>query len=180
MDSDRVGVGRLIAESADLYGVDSMNVLFLTPLPGTRLWRQLKAEGRIAKDAFPEDWKYYTLNYPVARYKYLTVDQVIDEMNECNSTFYSRWSILRRLGRNVAAGRTPLFTVVTNFTARRNSRLFAEVYAAEWRTNSTSGGIGSVAEPSRDLVDLWETAARQLRQLATVLRMRMAWFFRQS
>lgn len=180
LDSDRVGVGRLIAESADLYGVDSMNVLFLTPLPGTRLWRQLQAEGRIAKDAFPEDWKYYTLNYPVARYKYLSVDQVIDEMNECNSTFYSRSNILRRLGRNVAAGRTPLFTIVTNFTARRNSRLFAEVYASGWRTSAISGGIEPAGETRGDLVDLWEAAARQLRQLAMVLRLRIAWFFRQS
>ena len=48
LDTDRPGVGRLIAEAADRYGVDNMNVLFLTPLPGTRLWKQLAAEGRIA------------------------------------------------------------------------------------------------------------------------------------
>ena len=89
LESDHPGVGRLIAEAADRYGVDSMNVLFLTPLPGTRLWKQLRAENRIAMDAFPDDWKYYTLNYPVARYKYLNRDQVVREMNECNSTFYS-------------------------------------------------------------------------------------------
>ena len=65
-------MGRLIAEAAGRYGVDNMNVLFLTPLPGTRLWEQVSAEGRIALNDFPEDWKYYTLNYPVARYKYLS------------------------------------------------------------------------------------------------------------
>ena len=35
LDSDRPGVGRLIADAAVRYGIDNMNVLFLTPLPGT-------------------------------------------------------------------------------------------------------------------------------------------------
>ncbi len=107
LDSDRPGVGRLIADEASRYGVDNMNVLFLTPLPGTRLWKQLKAEGRIGMDDFPEDWKYYTLNYPVARYKYLSAEQIVREMTECNGTFYSAANILSRLGRNLLAGRNP-------------------------------------------------------------------------
>ena len=133
LDSDRPGVGRLIAEAAGRYGVDNMNVLFLTPLPGTRLWKQLQAEGRIAMNAFPEDWKYYTLNYPVARYKYLSLDQIVHEMNECNGTFYSASNILARLGRNLLAGRNPLFSLVSNLTSRRNSRRFARVYEALWQ-----------------------------------------------
>jgi ABC-type lipoprotein export system ATPase subunit len=35
-----------------IAGVDNLNVLFLTPLPGTRLWDQMKSEDRIALDAF--------------------------------------------------------------------------------------------------------------------------------
>ena len=63
---------RRIAEAASRYGVDNLNALFLTPLPGTRLWDQMKSEDRIALDAFPEDWKYYTLTFPVARYKHFS------------------------------------------------------------------------------------------------------------
>jgi radical SAM superfamily enzyme YgiQ (UPF0313 family) len=58
--------------------------LFLTPLPGTRLWDQMKSEGRIALDRFPEDWKYYTLTFPVARYKHLSQGGIIEEMMFCN------------------------------------------------------------------------------------------------
>ena len=47
-------------------------------------------EGRIALDAFPEDWKYYTLTFPVARYKHLSLDEAIEEMMSCNRNFYSR------------------------------------------------------------------------------------------
>ena len=53
LDSDRPGVGRLIAEAAGRYGVDNMNVLFLTPLPGTRLWKQLRGGGTDRHERLP-------------------------------------------------------------------------------------------------------------------------------
>ncbi len=84
LDVDEPGIGKRIAEAASQYGVDNLNALFLTPLPGTRLWDQMKAEDRIALDAFPEDWKYYTLTFPVARYKHLSLDAIIEEMISCN------------------------------------------------------------------------------------------------
>jgi hypothetical protein len=43
----------------------------------------MKSEDRIALDAFPEDWKYYTLTFPVARYKHLSLDGIIEEMIFC-------------------------------------------------------------------------------------------------
>ncbi len=169
LDSDRPGVGKLIAEEADRYGVDNINVLFLTPLPGTRLWKQMEAEGRITMHDFPADWSYYTLNYPVAHYKYLDMDQIIREMSECNGAFYSVANILERLGRNVLAGRNPLLGLVSNLTSRRNSRRFAQIYEASWLT-------GEAAEE----VDLWESVAQRMRHAGVVLRQPAAWFFRQS
>ena len=180
LDSDRPGVGRLIAEAADRYGVDSMNVLFLTPLPGTRLWKELTAEGRIAMHSFPEDWKYYTLNYPVAHYKHLSRDQIIREMNECNSTFYSTAGIFRRLGRGLLNGRNPLLSAVCNFTGRRNSMLFAKVYEALWQTEERGHGVELQPKLRLDPVDMWETSVECLRRLVAALKMQAAWFFRQS
>lgn len=179
LDSDRPGVGRLIADAAGRYGVDNMNVLFLTPLPGTRLWGQLREQGRIAMDAFPEDWKYYTLTYPVARYKYLTRGQIIREMNECNSTFYSTASILARLGHNLLIGRNPLFTMVSNLTSRRNSTLFAAVYEGLWHSGATADGLELSQTSGLNLADVWETWAQRFRQVAVALKLRVAWLFRQ-
>jgi radical SAM superfamily enzyme YgiQ (UPF0313 family) len=84
LDPDEPGIGARIAEIAGHYGVDHLNVLFLTPLPGTRLWDQMKSQDRIPLDTFPQDWKYYTLTYPVARYKHLSLDDIIQEMVSCN------------------------------------------------------------------------------------------------
>jgi len=159
LDSDRHGVGRLIAEAAGGYGIDHMNVLFLTPLPGTRLWKQLQAEGRIGMNDFPEDWKYYTLTYPVARYKYLTLNEIVGEMNECNSTFYSTRNILTRLAGNVVSGRNPLFSLISNLTSRNNSKSFAEVYETLWpSTAKPVDEIGLPAGRPLDLIDRLDSA----------------------
>jgi len=129
LDVDKPDIGIRIAEVASQYGVDSLNLLFLTPLPGTRLWDQMKADGRIALDTFPEDWKYYTLTYPVARYKHLSLDAVVKEMISCNRDFYSMPRVLRRLCSNVCHRRAPLISFVSNLSYRRNSLLDRKAYA---------------------------------------------------
>jgi len=129
LDIDEPGIGRRIADVASQYGVDNLNLLFLTPLPGTRLWDRMKADGRIALDAFPEDWTYYTLTYPVARYRHLSLDGVIQEITSCNRTFFSLPRVLRRLCSNVWHRRAPLISLVGNLSYRRNSRLDCRAYA---------------------------------------------------
>jgi radical SAM superfamily enzyme YgiQ (UPF0313 family) len=128
LDVDKPGIGKRIAEAASQYGVDSLNALFLTPLPGTRLWDQMKAEGRIALDTFPEDWKYYTLTFPVARYKHLSLNAIRAEMLSCDRTFYSMPGILRRIWGNLWGRRQPLMSLVGNLSFRKNSQLSCKAY----------------------------------------------------
>jgi radical SAM superfamily enzyme YgiQ (UPF0313 family) len=114
---------------AGQYGADYLNVLFLTPLPGTRLWDQMKSEGRIALDAFPEDWKYYTLTFPVARYKHLSLVRIIEEMISCDRDFYSMRRIVRRVWSNLWQHRNPLISMVGNLSYRSNLWLNCRAYA---------------------------------------------------
>jgi radical SAM superfamily enzyme YgiQ (UPF0313 family) len=129
LDIDEAGIGKRIAEVARQYGMDNVNVLFLTPLPGTRLWDQMKSQDRIALNTFPEDWKYYTLTFPVARYKHLSVDSTIEEMISCERDFYSMPHILRRALGNLWHRRQPLISLVSNLSYRRNLRLNIKAYA---------------------------------------------------
>jgi hypothetical protein len=103
--------------------------LFLTPLPGTRLWDQMKSQDRIALDTFPQDWKYYTLTFPVARYKQLSLDSVIEEMISCDRDFYSMPRILHRALGNLWHRRHPLISLVSNLSYRSNLRLSGKAYA---------------------------------------------------
>jgi radical SAM superfamily enzyme YgiQ (UPF0313 family) len=129
LDMDEPGIGKRIAEVASQYGVDNLNALFLTPLPGTRLWDQMKSEDRIALNTFPEDWKYYTLTFPVARYKNLSLDGIIDEMISCDRDFYSMPRILRRVWNSLWQRRKPLISLVGNFSYRNNLRLNRGTYS---------------------------------------------------
>ncbi|MHC4934214.1 MAG: B12-binding domain-containing radical SAM protein [Planctomycetota bacterium] len=147
LDIDEPGIGTRIADVAGQYGVDSLNVLFLTPLPGTRLWDKMEAEGRIALDAFPEDWRYYTLAFPVARYPHLSLDECIDEMVRCNRQFYSVRNILGRIWGSLWRWRSPFLTLVANFSYRRNLRLDCRAYADFGRAHAHRYAQGKTAPP---------------------------------
>jgi radical SAM superfamily enzyme YgiQ (UPF0313 family) len=123
LDVDKPGIGKRIAEVADRYGIDNLNALFLTPLPGTRLWDKMKSEGRIPLDTFPEDWKYYTLTFPVARYKHLSLNDIIQEMRICNHTFYSMPRILRRVWSSMWRRCKPILSLVGSLSYRNNIRM---------------------------------------------------------
>lgn len=97
LDVDERGIGQKIADTATHYGFYILNTLFLTPLPGTQLWEKMEAEGRIVVNAFPEDWKYYTLGFPVMNYKHLSWDEIRSEMNSCYRIYYTNMHILRRI-----------------------------------------------------------------------------------
>jgi radical SAM superfamily enzyme YgiQ (UPF0313 family) len=128
LDTDEPGIGRQIAKAANLYGVDILNALFLTPLPGTRLWDQMKGQDRIAANDFPADWRYYTLGFPTARYQNFSWKAIVGEMNNCDQQFYSIWGILRRFANNVVRRRRPLLSLVSNLSYRNNARLSRRSY----------------------------------------------------
>jgi radical SAM superfamily enzyme YgiQ (UPF0313 family) len=127
LDVDRPGIGLQIANTANQYGLDLLNVLFLTPLPGTDLWKKLEEEKRITAERFPGDWKYYTLALPVANYRHLDRDEIIDEMDDCVREFYSLRGILRRVGRTLWTKRPSFLILAGNLSYRNNGPLSRNV-----------------------------------------------------
>ncbi|MBN1346267.1 MAG: B12-binding domain-containing radical SAM protein [Phycisphaerae bacterium] len=128
LDTDERGIGRQIADTSSRYGVDILNAMFLTPLPGTRLWKEMESEGRIAANSFPEDWKYYTLLFPVAQYKNLSWADMLREMDECDGTFFSRRRVLRRFWGNLCRMRNPIFGLAMDLSYRNNLPLNRKTY----------------------------------------------------
>ncbi|MBN2445376.1 MAG: B12-binding domain-containing radical SAM protein [Phycisphaerae bacterium] len=122
LDTDTAGIGERIAVTATDYGVDILNTLFLTPLPGTRLWDDMQSQDRIDASTFPEDWRYYTLTFPVARYRRFSRADLAREMEICDGTFYSRRNIFRRFLGSLWHRRQPLIALVANMSFRKNLR----------------------------------------------------------
>jgi radical SAM superfamily enzyme YgiQ (UPF0313 family) len=123
LNTDEPGIGKRIAEAGIRYGVDFLNTLFLTPLPGTRLWDEMEAHGRIAANAFPDDWRYYTLTFPVACYRHFSPEGIVREMETCDGTFYSLRHTLRRLWGNFWRRRRPLMALAGSLSYRGTFRL---------------------------------------------------------
>ena len=140
LDVDGPGIGRRVAETAGRYGVNMLNALFLTPLPGTRLWDQMDAEDRIMLNDLPKDWTHYTLGFPVARYEQLSADDIIEEVDTANRDFYSMPRIVRRVGRDLWHRRQPLRSLVSNLASRGNARLSREAHADFRRDLGARGG----------------------------------------
>jgi radical SAM superfamily enzyme YgiQ (UPF0313 family) len=125
LDVDREGIGQQIADAANRYNVDILNLLFLTPFPGTRLWEKMESKGRIAANSFPEDWKYYTLTFPVAKYNHLSWAEMLSEMSTCYRDYYSPLRILRRVIDVFRRSPNPisaLILIVASISYKRNHR----------------------------------------------------------
>lgn len=128
LDVDEPGIGLRVWEAAKDYGVDILNALFLTPLPGTRLWEQMKLQNRIAANNFPDDWQFYTLGFPTAHYKNFTWSAIVREMVCCERRFYSFRQVLGRVMGSIVRRRQPVLTMVSNLSYCSNVRLERGVY----------------------------------------------------
>lgn len=155
LDTDQPGIGKQIASAAAQYGLDLMSVLFLTPLPGTKLYANLAQAGRIAADHYPDDWQYYTLGYPVARFRNFTWSELIEEMKVCGESFYSYPQIARRVLRIAGRTRSPMRAavgLVMNLTQRSSHRFHHRIYAGhvEASARDGAGGRGDTGGPRNE------------------------------
>ena len=162
LDADQPGIGGRIAAAATQYGIDNLNALFLTPLPGTQLWGKMVAEQRLAVDDFPLDWKYYTLTFPVAHYRHLSLDQVIAEMDQCGRKFYSIPRILGRAGRSLWQRRGLLISLVASLSYRSNLRVDRHAYA-EFKRARGSRHLPPAQPAETDAFPLGEEALQSFR-----------------
>jgi radical SAM superfamily enzyme YgiQ (UPF0313 family) len=69
-------------------GVDAMQGTVLTPLPGTRLFRQMQEEDRLLHTNFPDDWDRYNMTEVVFRPKQMEVSELTQVLRDCGRRMY--------------------------------------------------------------------------------------------
>jgi radical SAM superfamily enzyme YgiQ (UPF0313 family) len=92
-DTDPPEVFERTLAMLDDIGIDVMQASILTPLPGTKLFEQMRH--RIV-DA---DWEHYDYKWAVFEPALMTREELMAGLSWINKRFYSPWRILRRLRR---------------------------------------------------------------------------------
>jgi len=112
LDGDDAGVFARTAAFARRHKLAAAQFSVLTPFPGTAVYEQLEAEGRIQD----RDWSHYTFSNVVFSPRQMTALQLQEGQKETYGRFYSLPSIFERAltGRGNLAGR-----LLTNFSYRR-------------------------------------------------------------
>ncbi len=103
MDSDTPEKLRRRTDYVLSSGVDAVQMSYLTPLPGTRLFKKLREEGRLLYTDFPADWEHYDLSEVVYRPALMTEHEFAATGRECASRIYSRLSIRRKFAKTLHA-----------------------------------------------------------------------------
>ncbi len=77
--------------------LNSASINILTPYPGTKIYQQLKKEGRILS----ENWKYYDTTNVVYQPKNISPEKLAEEYQRVKKEFYSIGSIAKRFLGNI-------------------------------------------------------------------------------
>lgn len=69
--------------------IDIIQITLLTPLPGTALMEQLKQEGRLIYENFPQDWDKYRFSYMVHQPEGVEIETIYNGNNYVKDQIYS-------------------------------------------------------------------------------------------
>ncbi len=124
LDHDRKDVFDNTVEFCIRNGLAAANFYIFTPMPFTKLFDEMKEEGRILH----EDWSRYDANHVVFKPKYMTPEELMEGYLGAYRSFYRTSSIIRRTLRHLP--RWPLQVFAYNMTRKFNYKHFKEV--CEW------------------------------------------------
>ena len=76
-DTDTVDSFKRTAEFIHETGIDGCQFTILTPFPGTRLYDQMRQEGRLLYTDYPRDWARYNAYELVIRPRNMTIHELV-------------------------------------------------------------------------------------------------------
>jgi radical SAM superfamily enzyme YgiQ (UPF0313 family) len=115
-DEDDESIFDSTLETAIALDIDIMNLVLVTPYPGTKLFTKMEQEGRLLH----RDWSRYDGHHVVHRPARLSVEALERGWHRVRSEFYRIGSIARRAWRSGAA---PWIVVPHNLSTRRFVRM---------------------------------------------------------
>lgn len=81
--------------------IDAIQSTIVTPLPGTRMFDRIKAEGRLVYDNFPKDWERYYFMEPVHKPLLMTAEELKESMDEIWMKLYDEKLMQKKMLRTI-------------------------------------------------------------------------------
>ena len=149
LDGDDVFSAQETADFAARIGIDTFQMMIITPAVGTRLNARIKAENRLIS----EDWTLYDGHHAVLRPKLMTPLELQVSTQDALESFYSRRGIARSAVRCIGPNIGSLPQIVARRAGTASRAAVREVRAARReRGGSETSAIAIVfAEIERSL-----------------------------
>lgn len=96
LDGDDAGAFDRVAEFVDAAELCDVQITLLTPFPGTALYRKLRSEGRLLREAFWDECTLFDVTYRPAT---MSADELRSRFCELMSRLYSSEATRRRRAR---------------------------------------------------------------------------------
>ena len=106
-------------------GVDVIQTTILTPLPGTRLFKNLEQKNRLLYNNFPKDWNHFDMTEVVFRPEKMTADELSYQMNKIDGQIHSWSTIIKKAFRTFTHTKTfsaTMFAFGSNINYRNVGR----------------------------------------------------------
>jgi len=121
LDHDKKDVFDNTVDFCIRNGLAAANFYIFTPMPFTKLFDEMKEEGRILH----EDWSRYDANHVVFKPKHMSPEELMEGYLGAYRSFYGTVSILRRTWRHLP--RRPLQVLAYNLARKFHYNRFEEV-----------------------------------------------------
>ncbi len=109
-------------------GVDASQFTVLTPLPGTRLFDNLRRDGRLLRTDFPSDWTHYDFTEVVYKPRHMTADELMEGLTRMYRDTGSRAMSIRRAIKTLLDSRSLIGTGIAYAWNRESAKLWMEKY----------------------------------------------------
>lgn len=138
-DGDRKDVFQRTVEFILDSKIDTTQLTILTPLPGTRLYKRLRQEGRLLRTNYPDDWKHYDFTEVVFRPKHMTPDELMEGLDQIYKHTTSRVTSLKRAFNSLIQTRNLHATVIAYLVNRGYGSLWMRKY--KYVKNAVTSGV---------------------------------------
>ncbi len=157
LDFDEAASAQATAAFARRLGIDTFQLMMVTPAPGTRLWDRMQAEGRL----IASDWTLFDGHHAVLRPQRMTPLELQLSTLEAMRRFYSRSAIARSAVSGVLRHLPELLGIAARHAGSLAGALGAEVLQRRRREREATlaqAADGAAADPRTVPLDAGEPA----------------------